>query len=122
MIPGSDILDEAFGCIDTNTIQYIKYIDRTLNDVGQWVSTYQAPIDFEASVQAVNRKTYNQLGLDFQKNYINVFFSVNAVDLDRGVTGDRVQINQKLYQIENLSDWYAMDGWVEALCVEVNYL
>lgn len=120
MTPGSNILEEAFGAIDTEVCQWIKYTDRTLNAVGQWVTVYAEPVDVDASVQAVSRNTYMQLGLDLQKDYTNIFVPCDTTDLDRDVTGDRMILpDGKIYQIESTSDWYGMDGWTECLCIRV---
>ena len=119
--PGSNLLQEAFSCIGTSTIQYLADNGRNVNDVGQWVSTYAPPINIEASVQAVARSTYVELGLDLQKNYTNIFFQKDAIDLSRDATGDRViLLDGRMYQLESLTDWYLQDGWVECLCVQVS--
>ncbi len=120
MIPGDNILEEAFQAIDTEVCKWVKYTSRTLNAVGQWVTIYADPVDVDASVQAVSRNTYMLLGLDLQKDYTNIFVPADTTDLDRDVTGDRMILSDgKIYQIESTSDWYGMDGWTECLCVRV---
>ncbi|WVR18073.1 head protein [Burkholderia phage Bm1] len=120
-IPSSNLLDEAFGLIETQTIQWMPYSQRTLNDVRQWVTTYAAPQDIEASVQAVDRQTYVDLGLDFQKDYVQVYACIDSTDLDRDVTGDRFILpDGRVYQIESELSWFMMDGWTGSLCVKVD--
>lgn len=129
-VPGSNLLDDATTVISTIEVQYQKYMSRVKNAVGQWVSAYADPVGKQASVQAVPRQTYNQLGLDLQKQYVNLFISLDVTDLDRDVTGDRFTLpDGRLYQLESQTDWYGIDGgwqggtgWVgPLLCVAVNY-
>lgn len=121
VVPGENNLDDAFLAIGTDFIDYLQYDSRTLNDVGQWVTKYKDPVPVEASVQAVSRSVYVKFGLDFQKNYIKIFVKIDVQDIDRDMTGDRFLIYGKRYQIETQSGWFNMDGWVSAICVEVDY-
>lgn len=129
-VPGSNLLDDATMVINTIEIQYMAFTSRVTNAVGQWVTTYGASVPVQASIQAVPRNIYQQLGLDLQKQYINVFASLAVTDLDRDVTGDRFVLpDGRLYQIQSQSDWYGIDGgwqgsvgWVgPLLCVAVDY-
>lgn len=130
MIPGSDLLADAFTAIDPVPVQYLKYGSRALNAVGQWVTTYFAAVTAYASVQAIPRGAYKQLGLDLQKKYVSLFVELDVVDLDRDQTGDRFILPDGLtYQIESETDWYGPDGgfygntgWVgPLLCVQVKF-
>src|SRR5213075_2149023 len=116
---GSDILSEALQIIDTGTIQVLKQNPRTLNAIGIYETTYGTPVDYEASVQAVNRNTYVLLGLDFNKRYYNIYVSTEVNDLARDATGDKVYFNNREYAITSALDWFAVDGWVGLLCVDV---
>ncbi len=120
MIPGSNLLRSALRLIKPTQILYLQATGRTQNAVKQFVATFADPVPLMASVQAVNRDTYNELGLDFQKNYIKVFASKNIVDLGRDTSGDRLIFNGKLYQIESQVDWFVMDGWASCLAVYVS--
>jgi len=119
MIPGSNLLEEAFENIETQLIQYKKFNGRALNAVGQWVNSYLPDQDVEASVQAVNRNTYQQLGLDFQKNYIQIYICLNGVAITRDSAGDRFLYNGKEYQCDSELSWFEMDGWVGLLAVRL---
>lgn len=122
MIPGSDILAEAFACIDTVTVSHIKAGARTKNAVGQFVSDLSAtPTDYEGSVQAVDRKAYTQLGLDMNRRYYTIYLSADARDFERGTNGDRILFGSKKFDVESIADWFALDGWVGLLCVEVQF-
>lgn len=126
MIPGSNLLEDAFEAIDTITIQYLRFAGRSLNPVGQYVASFEPPLPVEASCQAVQRNTYVELGLDFQKQYVQIYASIGVTDLDRDVTGDRFILpDGRVYQCENQLDWFTFDGvvppgWVGVLCVKVD--
>lgn len=122
MIPGSDILSEAFECIDTHPISHIKAGPRTKNAVGQFISDLSAePTVYEASVQAVDRKSYVQLGLDMNRRYYTIYVSADARDFAHGTTGDRILFGEKKFDVESIADWFVLDGWVGLLCVEVQF-
>lgn len=117
--PGSNLFKRAIKLIKPTTIQYFKYDGRTLNDVKQWISTFAAPTDITASVQAVPRSVYKQFGLDLQKQYIKFFAPVDFFDLSRDTAGDKVVFNGRLYQINSQTDWFVQDGWASCLAADV---
>lgn len=118
-VPGSDLLADALQIIDTDTIQVLKQGARVLNSLGLWETPYGEPVDYEASVQAVDRRTYVELGLDFNKRYIQIYVSTAVNDLSRDTTGDKVYFNGREYAITSTLDWFVIDGWVGVLCCEV---
>lgn len=119
MIPGSNLFRQAIRLIAPMEIQYLKFLGRTQNQVRVWVSNYAPAVPIWASVQAVQRSSYNALGLDFQKNYIKIFADVDVVDLQRDSAGDQYIYNSKIYQIEDQTSWFVMDGWASVMAVEV---
>jgi len=123
VIPGSNLLTDAMALLDTVDIKYYKDSSRTLNDQGVWVTTYEPFVLIEASVQAPDRNTYVQYGLDMQKNYLKVFLSADTVDLSRDQSGDQFVIglpgNEYRYQLESEVPWYDFDGWVELYIVQI---
>lgn len=119
MIPGSNLLDFALTIIETNTVQYIKNNGRTLNSVGQYVPTYDTPVDVDGSMQPVPRSRYEIYNLDFAKNYYTFYVSSDFIGTDRNVSGDKIIFNSKLFQVQSPNDWFAVDGWQGVLCVLV---
>lgn len=119
MIPGSDLLDEAFGLIGTQVIRYRKFASRVKNAQFQWVPSFEEFFDLEASVQRVPRSQYVQFNLEFQRNYVQVYASYDMIDLDRDTTGDQFAYNNRLYQLESQGTWFAQDGWATCLAVDI---
>ena len=120
LVPGGNILEDAFAAIGTLTCKYIPWKTRSINEVGQWASLYGTAVDVEVSIQAVDREMYVELGLDFQKDYLTIYAMVDATNIDRNTTGDRFVLpDGKTYQIESIRSWFLMDGWMCALCIKV---
>lgn len=120
MIPGSNLLKTALSVIVSQTVAYYGYQSRALNDVGQEVSTFAAPISLKGSFQPVPRQLYHQFGLDLQKNYFTLYASTDILDLSRGVSGDQIIFDSKRYQVESSIDWFNIDGWKGVVCCQIN--
>ena len=115
-----NILKMASSILPMQGIEYIPYSSRTINDVGLEVTTYGTKQILRANVQAVSRSTYEALGLDFQKKYITVFIEKDLLDLNRGVSGDKLIFNGENYQVESETDWMSQDGWTYLTAVKVD--
>jgi hypothetical protein len=120
MIPGSNLFRQATRLITPVLVPYYMFQGRALNDNRQWVSTFEPPVDVLMSVQAVQRITYVQYGLDLKRNYIKIYTDSDIVALDRNSSGDRLIWNNDWFQLEDENTWYLMDGWASALAVKVD--
>lgn len=119
MIPGQNLLNMALTLIAKQSLTYYKFAGRSLNSVGQDVTTYDTPITLVGSWQPVPRKLYQQYGLDLQKDYFTFYTSNNVLDLQRDISGDQLAFNGQRYQCESNNDWYPMDGWKGILVVHL---
>lgn len=119
MIPGSNLLNQAFRLIATQSFQYKKFISRSTNDIGLYVSLYADPICTTGSIQPVSRSLYQEYGLDFQRNYVMLYISRAVIDIGRDVAGDQLIFNRKTYEAISRTAWHGIDGWDSVLCVEV---
>lgn len=120
MTPGSDLLADALQNIDTYPINVYPYIGRVTNSIGILVPSWaEEPTVYQGSAQAVSRSMYVQLGLDFNKKYIQCYLSANVGTLDRDITGDKVIVGSKTYEIIGDLDWFEFDGWKAILCVQL---
>lgn len=120
MIPSSNLLNMALTIIAKQTVTYFQYTGRTTNAIGYDVASFAAGIDLLGSWQPVPRDRYEYLGLDFQRNYVTFYVSKNILDIQRDVSGDQIEYNGKRWQCQSSNDWYAVDGWVGILCVEID--
>lgn len=118
-VPGSNLLKQALKVIKPTTIQYVKFNGRVLNAARQYIDSYDAPAPLKASVQAIARDKYQDLGLDLQKNYIKMWASENLIDLKRDYSGDYFIYGGVKYKLNNQTHWYIQDGWASAIAIDI---
>ncbi|OWK42193.1 phage collar protein [Fimbriiglobus ruber] len=109
----------ALSVIGKSSFTYLAFASRTPNQIGQDVTKYESPVPLQGSVQPVPRSLYQQYGLDFQRNYINVYVSRAVLDVTRDVSGDMIEFNGNSYQCLSITPWAAIDGWSAVLCIQV---
>ena len=114
--PGSNLLKQALTVIFPQVINYYAASGRSVNSVGQYVTTYAAGQLIRGSFQAVPRKLYMSYGLDLQKSYFTFYTLNNMIDIERDVSNDQLTYNGLRYQVESDNDWFAQDGWKGVLC------
>ena len=117
--PGSNILNQALRVINKQSFSYYAFISRTSNSIGNWVSTFAAPITLTGSVQPVTRALYAQYGLQLNKNYVMCYTPNDIIDVDRDRSSDQILFNGQAYQVLADTLWYNIDGWVGAICVGI---
>lgn len=119
--PGGNILLDALTLIDSQEVIWYSEQGRTLNAAGKYVNNYAAGVTvYAGSVQAVPRSNYIQNGLDFARNYVTWYvplFDVQSLARMKG--GDVFEWNNMRYQAINPNDWFAQDGWVGMLGIEL---
>jgi hypothetical protein len=120
MIPGSNLFRQATKIIVPVLVPYYMFQSRTLNANRHWVPEFADPVQLYMSIQAVNRETYVQYGLDLKKDYIRMYTDSDVIALERDSAGDRLIWNNGWYQLENENSWYLMDGWASAIAVKVS--
>lgn len=118
-IPGVNLLNLALSVIQQQTVIYYKFDERTVNDVGQYQSSFENGVEIVGSFQPVPRNLYRTYGLDFQKEYYTFYTSNDLLDLQRDVSGDQIEFMGKRYQCESNNDWFKLDGWKGVLCVNI---
>lgn len=119
MIPGANLFNLATNLITPTRVSFRRFAGREKNEVLQWVSRFEDPRWIVASVQAVKRNAYKNLGLDFQKNYTKIWAPENIINVDRDHAGDEFAWNGYVHQIEENTRWYFIDGWAFAMGVEI---
>jgi hypothetical protein len=120
-VPGANLLNIALSAIGSATVTYYKDSGRFTTDTGRDVTTFEAAqVIASGSVQPIPMSRYAYLNLDFTKKYVIWFVSRDALGVERGKSGDQIVWNTKRYQIESATDWHAVDGWNELLCVEID--
>lgn len=118
-VPGINLLNMALTVIQQQTVDYYQYNARTLNAVGQYVTTYKTMVKIVGSWQPVPKHLYPIYNLDLQKSYFTFYTSNNVLDITRDVSGDQIVYKGRRYQVESNNDWYQEDGWKGMLCVDI---
>lgn len=117
--PGSNILQMALSVIASQQIVYLAYVSRSVNSIGLYEDVYASPVTVFGSIQPVPRTLMQTLGLDLQKQYVNIFVPQDVVDIARDITSDKFQFSGKTYKGISLTAWHSVDGWSEILAIEV---
>ena len=117
MIPGSNLLNMALTLIAPQTVDYYQYLSRTTNSIGVYESVFASPVTIIGSFQPIPRQLYEQYGLEFQKEYWILYTSTPLADIARDISGDQIVFNNRRYECQSTTEWFALDGWVGTLCV-----
>ena len=117
-IPGANLLSIAARVIAVQTLQHRAFVSRAENAAGDTVSTFAAPVDIQGSVQPINKRLYQELGLNLTKNYVMLYTSASVSPTTRDREGDLVSFNGKTWQCESDQSWAGVDGFTKMLCVE----
>lgn len=115
-----NVLKTALRMIPLEPIIYSKFQSRAINDIGIEENNYNTPITIRASVQAVPRSMYEQLGLDLQKKFVTVYTTQDVVDVGRDTPGDKFIYVGETYLIESKTDWLSFNGWNSFMAVRVD--
>lgn len=119
MIPGSNLLSMALGVIRPQAPMLRVWLSRTRNEIGVYVNTYADAVPILGSFQPVDRKAYQQLGLDLSRNYSILYTSTPVRVVQPDGSADLVEYAGKTHQAESAMDWQAQDGWRSYTFVEV---
>lgn len=114
-----NVLAAAQTVIRTQTIELRRFSGRTANAAGNLVSTYDDPVTIECSVQPVNRRLYEKMGLDFSKTYISILATAEIEDVGRDRSGDQIVIDGQLYESVGDTEWQRSAGWNRIVAVRV---
>lgn len=118
-IPGMNILNTALRIIAKQSFDYYAFTGRTTTTIGTLVATYADAVCILGSWQPVDRNLFQNMGLDFQRNYAQVYVPNNIIDVTRDVSGDQFAFQNVRYQCESITPWFGIDGWNRVLVVQV---
>ncbi len=111
----------ALSVLGRTAVSYFKFAGRTTNAGGVMFTMYSAAVTVSTgSVQAINKKKYEELGLDWEKSYISWYVpNLDAVDLARDVSGDVIEVLGRRWQLMGSNNWYLIDGWKSLIAVDI---
>lgn len=117
MIPGLNLFKLAATRIATDTVIWRPFVSRERNALGNWVSVYGEPVPIRGSVQPVEAREYQALGLDMSKRYVTLFTAHNLQHVKRESSPDKITWNGGLWEPVGGDDWLKQDGWREVILV-----
>lgn len=119
-VPGGNLLGMASRLIGLDKIDHWKFQKNVEDGAGVLQPIYAtAPLVIYGSVQPVPRSMYEQNGLDFQRDFFNVYTSAVLSDLRRDKAPDMLDWNGRRFNVESKTDWAKQDGWKGALCCDI---
>ena len=118
-VPGANWLLTAFRAIATQSFQYYAFAGRTTQVNGQQLATYAAPVTLMGSIQPLPRNLYQMYGLQFDRYYVTVYMPESATDVSRDTAGDQIEYQGNRFQAVQKVNWYAQDGWIAMLFVQI---
>lgn len=118
MINLPNLLNLALGVIGGEEATWKKFVGRTQDGRGKWISEYESFPVF-GSWQPVSDRRIKELALDMNKRY-RTFWSSNPMEgVNRGTAPDQIIYMGEVFEITGGPGWYDQNGWVEIICVGV---
>lgn len=114
-----NLLALAHRAIPPRRVAWERMTGRAENAAGYTVPTYAAPVNIEGSVQPVSQSRYQQLGLDFNREYVTLRTRAGVVAVGRDESGDRFTYDGKVYVCLSEDDWHAQAGWAAIVAARV---
>ncbi len=87
------------------------YTGETRNAIGVLVPSYSDWVVCRGMVQPVARSRYADLGLDFAKNYVNIWGSINLRTVALQEQPDQIHYNGKIWTITTVTEWNPYNWW-----------
>lgn len=103
---------------DSGVFAFRYFQGQQINDLGIAVPTYGPWYGIQGNVQYVQRKMYQELGLDFTKVYINAWASVELNENAMQAQPDQLYWKGYLWNVQSNSEWNWQDGWVNVTAVK----
>ena len=113
-----NLLELALSVLPPVNFFYRVYQGERLNDIGVKIPTYGPWLECRGMVQPVNRAKYEDLGLDFAKNYINVWGSLNLKTVGLQNQPDQILWNSCIWTITAVNEWYQYNSWVNVTAAQ----
>lgn len=115
--PFGNIYTAAASIVGKQAYTYYAATGRALDDRGLWVTSYAAGVALNDSIQAVERRLYQALGLNLDRYYIMIYTDSALLVVERDTSGDQIDFNGERYQLLSDTDWRPQDGWRGILAI-----
>lgn len=113
-----NLLELALTVLPAVNFYYRHYEGETRNELGVKIPSYGQWQVCRGMVQPVQRSKYEDLGLDFAKNYINVWGTLNLKTVGLQNQPDQILWNGCLWNITAVNEWFQYNSWVNVTAVQ----
>ena len=117
MILGN-LLELALTVLPAVNFEHRYFLGETVNEIGVKVPSYSEWTACRGMVQPVQRSRYEELGLDFAKDYINVWGSIPLHSVGLQNQPDQLRWNGFLFTITAVNEWNQYNGWVNVTAAQ----
>ena len=117
MILGN-LLEQALRILPAVMFEHRYFLGELKNEIGIKVPTYSGWTQCRGMVQPVQRSKYEALGLDFAKDYINVWGSIPLHSVGLQNQPDQLRWNGFLFTITAVNEWNQYNGWVNVTAAQ----
>lgn len=114
-----NVLSAAFSLLPHQKVELLRPLKKEINAAGLYEIVYNQPQLIDANIQPVPLATYGALNLDFAKKYFYIHTLFQLASIDTQCAPDRIRLDNKQYEVHELSNWFAIYGWSKAMIVEV---
>jgi hypothetical protein len=117
---GFNLLGVTQSVIGRQSYQYVQWLDRTTNDNGYDVDVFADPVPREAGIYPLSHTAIEQMGLSFEKKYIQIFDTELLELLSRGSNADHVLFNGGKWEcLPSSNDWTVSGEWNQVIAVRI---
>ena len=117
---GFNLLGVTQSVIGRQAYQYVQWVGRTTNAQGYDIDQWAAPSDRKAGIYPMSRETVRNMGLDFEKQYIQIFDTELIGLLSRGSNADKIIFNGSEWRaLPTSNDWMPSGGWNQVVAVRI---
>ena len=112
-----NLLNKALTVIPKQSFIWKQFLSNSINEFGVKVPVYGEPIECKGSIQRIELGLYQQLGLDFARDYRAIYGSYNLEGIEKKEQPDIVIFSGAIWSIVKDSPWYDYNGWNGVLVV-----
>lgn len=113
-----NILEAALSLVPAVVFRYRSFKSDAVDEYGQKRATYSAWVSCRGMVAPVQRSAYEDMGLDFTKNYINAWGSIPLYTVSDHNQPDQILWNGRLWNITAVNEWNQYNGWANVTAVQ----
>lgn len=117
--PGSNLLKIAQRVIKFQRVFWHQFAERSEDELGEFVSLYNAPQVIKGSWQPIDRSRYEALGLDFASKYYNFFTPHGVLGVSEGRGTDLIDYQGRRHEVVDVIPWQTEDGWSGVRLIDV---